>query len=85
MSNEEEYPDTPSDKLTGKKRKQVKRACGNCRKGHSACDLQRPCSRCQARGLEDSCTDWIPMSSATFEPAKKKRKITERGMIAQLS
>lgn len=39
------------------KRKQVKRACVNCRKSHSGCDDLRPCSRCIDNGLESSCAD----------------------------
>lgn len=39
------------------KRKQVKRACSNCRKSHSGCDDLRPCSRCIDNGLESSCAD----------------------------
>eukprot|EP01112_Ceratiomyxa_fruticulosa_P016575 TRINITY_DN5031_c0_g4_i1.p1 TRINITY_DN5031_c0_g4~~TRINITY_DN5031_c0_g4_i1.p1 ORF type:complete len:649 (-),score=159.11 TRINITY_DN5031_c0_g4_i1:132-2078(-) len=33
----------------------VKKACQLCRKGHRACDDQRPCSRCFKKGLE--CID----------------------------
>lgn len=36
---------------------QVKLACTNCRKAHSACDDIRPCSRCTKYGLTDSCED----------------------------
>jgi len=39
------------------KRKQVKRACSNCRKSHSGCNDLRPCSRCVENGLEATCAD----------------------------
>ncbi len=37
------------------KRKQVKHACNNCRKNHSACDINRPCKRCKR--LKKPCID----------------------------
>lgn len=40
-----------------RKRKQVKRACSNCRKAHSACGKQRPCPRCVLRKEEHKCVD----------------------------
>jgi hypothetical protein len=40
-----------------KKRKQVKRACLNCRLAHSACGDTRPCKRCIQYGIQDSCID----------------------------
>lgn len=40
-------------------RRQVSRACTHCRRGHTACDEQRPCSRCVARGRADSCVDHV--------------------------
>jgi hypothetical protein len=45
---------TPKKKV---KRKQVKKACLNCRIAHSACETERPCKRCKALGLEASCID----------------------------
>eukprot|EP01088_Endostelium_zonatum_P014695 TRINITY_DN331_c0_g1_i1.p1 TRINITY_DN331_c0_g1~~TRINITY_DN331_c0_g1_i1.p1 ORF type:complete len:449 (-),score=107.38 TRINITY_DN331_c0_g1_i1:244-1590(-) len=41
----------------GTKRKQVKRACSNCRKAHAGCDENRPCRRCVGGGKENSCKD----------------------------
>jgi len=42
----------------GNRRKQVKRACSNCRSAHAGCDNQRPCSRCISKGLTDYCQEW---------------------------
>eukprot|EP01129_Flabellula_baltica_P014822 TRINITY_DN7218_c0_g1_i1.p1 TRINITY_DN7218_c0_g1~~TRINITY_DN7218_c0_g1_i1.p1 ORF type:complete len:297 (-),score=44.69 TRINITY_DN7218_c0_g1_i1:62-952(-) len=39
------------------KRKQVKRACTNCRKKHTACDDERPCQQCVRSGCADTCRD----------------------------
>lgn len=39
------------------KRKQVKKACTNCRKAHAACDETRPCQRCRDNNLHASCVD----------------------------
>ncbi|EKX50345.1 hypothetical protein GUITHDRAFT_161937 [Guillardia theta CCMP2712] len=36
----------------------VLRACGNCRRLKTKCDNTRPCSRCLARGIASTCTDW---------------------------
>jgi len=38
-------------------RKQVPKACLNCRKMHTGCDTQRPCKRCTQYGMQDSCID----------------------------
>ncbi|KAI8054409.1 hypothetical protein BDF22DRAFT_678970 [Syncephalis plumigaleata] len=35
----------------------VFRACVNCRKGHVACDVNRPCRRCILGGKVDTCID----------------------------
>lgn len=49
------------DQLTNeqkqKRRRQllVSRACTNCRKAHTKCDEQKPCSRCVRLGLSDTC------------------------------
>lgn len=40
-----------------KKRKQVVLACTSCRSSKTACDDSRPCHRCIARGIGDSCVD----------------------------
>jgi len=40
-----------------RKRKQVKKACTNCRKAHAACDSLRPCKRCKKYSLEATCVD----------------------------
>jgi PAS domain-containing protein len=39
------------------KRRQVRRACTNCRKAHACCDEQRPCQRCINLGVIDECKD----------------------------
>jgi len=51
------------------KRKQVKRACENCRKAHSGCDEERPCHRCKKRGEEDKCLDM---------PRKKRKRTNDK-------
>ena len=45
-----------------RKRRQVKAACLNCRRSKTACEDQRPCSRCRTRGWD--CTD-APMTAKT--------------------
>jgi len=45
------------------KRKQVKQACYQCRKAHAACGDERPCVRCQAKGIADQCSNSAPSSS----------------------
>lgn len=47
----------PNPKVSLKRRKQVKVACGNCRKAKTACSDERPCKRCLSLGLGDSCKD----------------------------
>jgi PAS domain S-box-containing protein len=39
------------------RRKQVRKACTNCRKAHACCDEQRPCLRCVNLGLSSECVD----------------------------
>ncbi|GAA94347.1 uncharacterized protein L969DRAFT_96513 [Mixia osmundae IAM 14324] len=48
-----------SDEMSanGKAKRKTSRACGHCQKAHMTCDASRPCARCEARGLEDSCVD----------------------------
>lgn len=41
--------DSPGAGFRGAKRRQVKKACAHCRKGHRCCEEQRPCKRCKAR------------------------------------
>jgi hypothetical protein len=43
-----------------RKRKQVKRACSNCKLAHAGCDAKRPCSRCIAKKQEATCHEWTP-------------------------
>jgi hypothetical protein len=40
-----------------KKRKQVKRACLNCRIAHTCCDDYRPCRHCIHLGIAHACVD----------------------------
>eukprot|EP01085_Mycamoeba_gemmipara_P004499 Mycagemm_TRINITY_DN8080_c0_g1::TRINITY_DN8080_c0_g1_i1::g.4499::m.4499 type:complete len:209 gc:universal TRINITY_DN8080_c0_g1_i1:76-702(+) len=40
-----------------RKRKQVRLACTNCRKNHTACDNARPCKRCVAADETHLCSD----------------------------
>jgi len=51
------------------KRLQVPRACTNCRRMHAGCGRERPCTRCLASGLADSCAD-VPRKKR----ASKKKK-----------
>lgn len=39
------------------KRKQVERACANCRRSKTACSSSRPCHRCIKLDIADSCVD----------------------------
>lgn len=73
-----------------RKRTQVKRACTNCRKAHSACGHERPCPRCVARDEGHKCVD-LPLkrrritsssssgsvSPPTLRTNKKKRSLTK--------
>ena len=54
------------------KRRQVRQACQHCRKSHTACEEQRPCKRCVAHGLADSCVDshTMPKNQTKF-PQKR--------------
>eukprot|EP00761_Pharyngomonas_kirbyi_P003625 gb/GECH01003629.1/.p1 GENE.gb/GECH01003629.1/~~gb/GECH01003629.1/.p1 ORF type:complete len:748 (+),score=179.23 gb/GECH01003629.1/:1-2244(+) len=47
----------PRKTPNGKKRKQVKKACTNCRRTHMSCDDSRPCKRCVKLGIGDQCKD----------------------------
>eukprot|EP01118_Nematostelium_gracile_P010717 TRINITY_DN3734_c0_g1_i1.p1 TRINITY_DN3734_c0_g1~~TRINITY_DN3734_c0_g1_i1.p1 ORF type:complete len:367 (+),score=93.23 TRINITY_DN3734_c0_g1_i1:85-1185(+) len=53
------------------KRQQVPKACSNCRKMHSGCDVERPCKRCIQNGLESTCID-VPRKKRV---SKKKQKL----------
>ncbi|KAL9644176.1 hypothetical protein ABK040_005639 [Willaertia magna] len=56
--NYSECPTTSSSSTTVPKiRKQVKKACLNCRKSHTACSEERPCTRCKELGIADICRD----------------------------
>ncbi|KAJ2766434.1 Transcriptional regulator of nonfermentable carbon utilization, partial [Coemansia nantahalensis] len=48
-----------SDAGAKRKRPKAVRACNHCQKTHLTCDDSRPCARCKARGLEDSCVDGV--------------------------
>ena len=53
-----EQPSSPSeidDEDEAQKRLRVMHACLLCKKDHTACEAQRPCSRCIAKGVE--CVD----------------------------
>lgn len=39
------------------KRLQIAQACDHCKRLHAKCSEERPCKRCEATGLADSCTD----------------------------
>lgn len=64
-----------------KKRRQVKRACLNCRIAHAACDNGRPCARCLQYGLEVSCLDVERKNSKK----KKEGTLGQLGTIAGLN
>jgi len=53
--------------MSSNKRKQVKKACTNCRKAHAACEPERPCKRCKKFNLEVTCIDH----------QRKKRKLKQ--------
>eukprot|EP01080_Neovahlkampfia_damariscottae_P008080 gene8080-12541_t len=61
------------------KRRQVRQACQHCRKSHTACEEQRPCRRCVAHGLADSCIDVhaAPKTSTNF-PQKRSYEQMEK-------
>eukprot|EP00762_Andalucia_godoyi_P006241 ANDGO_01689.mRNA.1 hypothetical protein len=46
-----------------KKRAMVRKACASCRRAHASCCPDRPCRRCESRGL--ICTDEDQVSDAT--------------------
>lgn len=50
------------DGEAGGKKKRIKaaRACIFCKRSHMCCEVQRPCSRCIARGIGDRCCDVEP-------------------------
>ncbi|GME73460.1 unnamed protein product [[Candida] boidinii] len=66
-------PKTGKVKQTRKKVKKTSRACTHCRKAHMTCDDSRPCKRCVAKGLHDSCFD---------APRKKKKYLMEEEMAS---
>lgn len=49
-------------------RKKTARACQHCHKAHMTCDESRPCKRCVARGLQETCVD---------APRKKKKYLMD--------
>ncbi|KAL2918500.1 hypothetical protein HK105_201901 [Polyrhizophydium stewartii] len=59
-----------------KKRDQVKTACVNCRKACKKCSHHRPCSRCVAHGMVDSCID-VPRKDRSLTH-KREPKSPER-------
>lgn len=71
------------------KRKQVGRACSNCRHSKTACDEARPCTRCVARGMGATCVD-APKKRRTRKvntdkpPPPKKQKVTHKETIANV-
>jgi hypothetical protein len=68
--NPEEYVAPNPSIPNNTKRQQVPKACSNCRKMHSGCDVERPCKRCVQNGLESSCLD-LPRKKRV----SKKKKI----------
>jgi len=66
------------------KRKQVKRACTNCRKSHSGCDDLRPCSRCTDNGLEASCED-VPRKKRATRRKMPSDSTTDMGEIIAMT
>jgi len=50
----------------------VSRACTNCRKAHTKCDEQKPCSRCVRLGLSDTC------HMAELQKRGRKRKTEQQ-------
>lgn len=56
----------------------VPSACTNCKKAHLACDLSRPCHRCQATGKCDTCKDvqHKKRGRPRSKPSNKATKIT---------
>jgi len=66
-------PSPPAKRRRGStKRKQVKRACSNCRKAHAGCDENRPCRRCVGGGKELTCKD-VPRKKRTRARIKKEK------------
>ncbi|VEU22052.1 DEKNAAC103015 [Brettanomyces naardenensis] len=60
ISSIKKSPDSsPKERVRRRRvpRKKVSRACNHCRKAHITCDESRPCKRCIARHLADSCQD----------------------------
>lgn len=52
------------------RRRQVRKACTNCRRAHACCEEQRPCQRCINLGLTDDCRD------AENKKRGRKRKLS---------
>ncbi|RKP09505.1 hypothetical protein THASP1DRAFT_28709 [Thamnocephalis sphaerospora] len=48
---------TPNTQRWSNAKSHMFRACANCRKGHVACDVNRPCRRCVLGGKADTCVD----------------------------
>lgn len=50
--------ETPPSARGGRRSKtHVANACGNCKRAHLSCDVQRPCNRCVATGRAETCRD----------------------------
>lgn len=58
-----------------KKRKQVKRACLNCRIAHTCCDDYRPCRQCVRLGIAHACVD------ADYHHKKRKKRNSTNELI----
>jgi len=65
-----------NEKVKKWKRKQVPKACINCRKSHSGCDIQRPCGQCILHGTQATCID---------VPRKNQRQLKQRKLNNSLS
>lgn len=58
------------------RRRQVQRACVNCRRSKTGCSHQRPCKRCVNLGIGDTCVD---------APRKRRRERGEEEKSAKKS
>ena len=57
LTNDFNESTSSSRQNIGTKRLQVPRACIQCQKTHSGCDLERPCKRCVQNGFGILCDD----------------------------
>lgn len=53
----QEQPRKKAHRRRRMNRKKVSRACNHCQKAHVTCNESRPCKRCVARNLADTCRD----------------------------